>query len=47
MSGLEVFGHLPDGRSVERYRIAAGDLEAWVMTWGATVQDLRHRGSAW
>lgn len=44
MSGPEAFGHLPDGRPVERYRIAAGDLEAWVMTWGATVQDLRYRG---
>lgn len=44
MTGPESFGCLPDGREVTRNRITAGDLEAQVLTWGATVQDLRYRG---
>ncbi|KUP93299.1 aldose epimerase family protein [Tritonibacter horizontis] len=38
---VDLFGTLPDGRTVDRITIAAGDMEAAVLTWGATVQDLR------
>ncbi|WP_321501955.1 aldose epimerase family protein [Breoghania sp.] len=40
----DIFGVLPDGREVERIRLTAGKLEASVLTWGATVQDLRLAG---
>ena len=44
MNGRDVFGVLPDGREVERVRLSAGRLEASLLTWGATVQDLRLDG---
>lgn len=38
----EQFGHLPDGRPVERIRLAgAGGVEAFLLTFGATLQALR------
>ncbi|WP_108263439.1 aldose epimerase family protein [Mangrovicoccus ximenensis] len=41
---METFGHLPDGRTVERVRISGGGLTAAFLTWGATLQDLRLDG---
>ncbi len=38
------FATLPDGTSVERIRIAGGGLMAQVLTYGATIQDLRLEG---
>jgi len=45
-SGLqrEIFGTSPEGEPVERVKIAGGGLTAWIMSWGATVQDLRLEG---
>ena len=40
----EEFGHLPDGRRVERVTLTNGEMEASILTWGATVQDLRVAG---
>lgn len=40
----EDFGTLPDGRGVARVTLGAGRLQASVLTWGATVQDLRFDG---
>ncbi len=38
----EQFGHLPDGRPIERIRLAgAGGFEARLLTFGATLQALR------
>ncbi len=42
----EIFGHLPDGRAVERVCLRAGGLSAHVLTLGAIVQDLRLAGVA-
>ncbi|MEI2387406.1 aldose epimerase family protein [Breoghania sp. JC706] len=44
MRERDVFGVLPDAREVERVRLSAGRLEASLLTWGATVQDLRLDG---
>ncbi|WP_158971400.1 aldose epimerase family protein [Chachezhania sediminis] len=44
MTRSEPFGTLPDGQPVERVRIAGGGLTAHVLTFGATVQDLRLDG---
>ena len=41
---IQPFGKLPDGTSVERITITGGGLTAQVMTYGATVQDLRLDG---
>lgn len=38
---IDRFGTTATGVSVQRIRIAGGGLTAWVMTWGAAVQDLR------
>ena len=46
MRARDVFGVLPDGREVERIRLSAGRLEASLLTWGATVQDLRLAGQS-
>lgn len=40
----ELFGTAPDGAPVERVRIDGGGLSAWIMSWGAAVQDLRLTG---
>lgn len=40
----EVFGHTPEGETVQRFRITGGGLTAYVMSWGAAVQDLRLDG---
>lgn len=40
----EQFGTLPDGAPVERVKIAGGGLTAQVLTYGATLQDLRLDG---
>lgn len=40
----ETFGTLSDGRPVERFTLAAGDLTARVLTLGAALQDLRLAG---
>jgi aldose 1-epimerase len=39
--GSEQFGTLPDGRPVERYVLAAGDVEVAVLTYGAVLQSVR------
>ncbi|MFC3227736.1 aldose epimerase family protein [Marinibaculum pumilum] len=43
-AGPAPFGRMPDGRAVERFRIAGGRLTADILTYGATVQDLRLDG---
>jgi aldose 1-epimerase len=40
------FGTLPDGAEVELIAIAAGNLRAEIMTWGAVLRDLRLDGHA-
>ena len=40
----EDFGTLPDGRTVERVALTAGDLTVKVLTLGATLQDVRLAG---
>ncbi|MEM7473087.1 MAG: aldose epimerase family protein [Pseudomonadota bacterium] len=39
-----IFGALPDGGAVERRRIEGGGLTAWVLSYGAVLQDLRLQG---
>lgn len=46
MAGREIFGHMPDGRPVERVTIAGGGLTAKILSYGAVVQDLRLSGHA-
>ena len=41
---IQVFGTLPDGTAVERVPISGGGLTAHILTYGATVQDLRLGG---
>jgi aldose 1-epimerase len=41
----EVFGTAPDGGDVLRLRLARGGTRACVMTWGASLQDLRRDGT--
>ncbi len=43
-SQVSHFGYLPDGTEVHRIRIASQDLSADILTYGATVQDLRLAG---
>ncbi|MDO7656178.1 MAG: galactose mutarotase, partial [Paracoccaceae bacterium] len=38
---VEIFGHLPDGRAVERVTLRAGALSVKLLCWGAILQDLR------
>ncbi len=40
----ELFGTSPEGRPVERVTLSGGGLTASVLSWGATVQDLRLDG---
>lgn len=40
------FGTLPDGREVSRVVIAAHGLSVALITWGATIQDVRQEGYA-
>ena len=40
----DVFGKTEDGSSVERVTISGGGLTAKIMSWGATLQDLRLDG---
>ncbi|MGG7519326.1 aldose epimerase family protein [Allorhizobium undicola] len=42
----EEFGKLPDGTPVERVTLAGGGLTARILTFGATIQDLRLTGHA-
>lgn len=42
--GNEIFGRLEGGEAVERILLAGGGLTASVLTWGATIQDLRLAG---
>jgi aldose 1-epimerase len=37
----EAFGTLPDGRTVERYRLREADVEVAVLTYGAVLQSVR------
>jgi aldose 1-epimerase len=46
MPDNQIFGHLPDGRAVERVTLRGGGLTAHVLTLGAIVQDLRLDGIA-
>lgn len=41
---VETFGTAPDGTQVMRVRIEGGGLTAWIMSWGACLQDLRLAG---
>lgn len=43
---VEDFGKTPDGETVRRVRIEGGGLSAAIMTWGASLQDLRLEGHA-
>lgn len=47
MTRIDPFGQLPDGRPVQRVRLAAGELSAAVLTWGAVLQDVRLAGVPW
>jgi aldose 1-epimerase len=40
-TGREQFGQLPDGRSIDRFRLAAGGIAIEVMTLGAIIRSLR------
>lgn len=40
----EILGYAPDGQAVHRLTIANGPLEAKIITWGASIQDLRMEG---
>lgn len=40
-----LFGTMPDGREVYAYTIESGDLSATVLTYGATLQKLVHKGT--
>ena len=44
MTPPERFGTLPDGSPVDRVRLSAGAIEAQIINWGATLQDLRVGG---
>ncbi|MEQ8346354.1 MAG: aldose epimerase family protein [Sneathiellaceae bacterium] len=44
MAQVEPFGTMPDGTAVERIALRGGGLTAAVLTYGATVQDLRLDG---
>ena len=44
MSGAELFGTTSDGEAVHRVSIAAGNLRASIIGWGAALQDLRLAG---
>ena len=46
MTQITDFGQLPDGQSVQRIQISGGGLTAQILTYGATVQDLRLDGVA-
>ena len=39
-----LFGKTPDGREVYAYTISAGDLSATILSYGATLQKLVHKG---
>ena len=41
VSGINAFGQLDDGTSVEEIRLSADGLEASIITWGAVVRDLK------
>jgi aldose 1-epimerase len=43
---IEAFGQTADGETVHRVTINGGGLTAKIMTWGATLQDLRLEGHA-
>jgi aldose 1-epimerase len=43
-SNVDFFGETPDGMPVKRVSIAGGGLTAHILTFGATVQDLRMEG---
>lgn len=40
----EIWGHMPDGRAVHRVTLTGGGLTAYVLTYGAVLQDLRLAG---
>lgn len=44
--GFEIFGTTDAGEPVYRVGIAAGGLQAKIITWGAVIQDLRLEGHA-
>ncbi|KJS11808.1 MAG: aldose epimerase [Hoeflea sp. BRH_c9] len=43
---IEAFGQTADGETVHRVTLQGGGLTAKIMTWGATLQDLRLEGHA-
>ena len=47
MTQITDFGQLPDGQTVQRISIRGGGLTAQILTYGATVQDLRLDGVAY
>lgn len=46
MTQITDFGQLPDGQTVQKINISGGGLTAQILTYGATVQDLRLAGVA-
>ncbi|WP_227819795.1 aldose epimerase family protein [Marinobacterium aestuarii] len=46
MSKTEVFGYLKSGAAVQRHWLRQGRLRAAILTYGATLQDLRLEGAA-
>ncbi|MCM2293446.1 galactose mutarotase [Allorhizobium sp. BGMRC 0089] len=42
----EIFGTTASGETVERVQIHGGGLTAFILTWGAVIQDLRLQGHA-
>ena len=46
MTQITDFGQLPDGQTIQRITIGGGGLTAQILTYGATMQDLRLAGVA-
>ncbi len=46
MTQITDFGHLPDGQTVKKISLSGGGLTVQILTYGATVQDLRLDGVA-
>lgn len=44
---VRLFGMTRDGREVQAVRLSAGELTATLLTFGATLQDLRLAGTPW
>lgn len=40
-SNVSAFGQLPDGQPIDRIKLKSGGMQACILTYGATLQDLR------